>query len=403
VTTTQATPDRIKVLVADDEETVRQVIGVLVASDPGMDLVGLAADAESAIELAAVEHPDVALVDVRMPGGGGLRAVREIGRLSPLTIVIALSAHEDLDTVLKMLRAGALSYVAKSDSTDEIMWAIHRSIEGRSSLPKRLAAPVAAALAESVEDRGHASRKRILQRERIAQVVEDRAFSMVFQPIFDLEEGYIAGVEALARFDALPKRPPDAWIGEAKAVGLHVDLEMVLVRAALDQLGRIPSDLFLAINLSPEATVSRDLAEVLTGIEPSRIAVELTEHAPIDDYETLSGSLVHLRERGLRLAVDDAGAGFASLRHIVQLEPDLIKLDITLTRGIDFDPVSQALVGALASFANQIGASVVAEGVETKRQLVALRKAGVGFAQGFYLGRPGPIPDDGTWSSAGVG
>jgi EAL domain-containing protein (putative c-di-GMP-specific phosphodiesterase class I) len=138
--------------------------------------------------------------------------------------------------------------------------------------------------------------------------------------------------------------------------------------------------------------VSDRVQGLLEVADPSRIVVELTEHAPVADYDELRESLSGLRDRGVRLAIDDAGAGFASLRHIVRLDPDMIKLDITLTRRIERDPVRQALAVALVSFANQVGATVVAEGVETELQLEALRAAGIRFAQGFLLGPPGPSP-----------
>jgi EAL domain-containing protein (putative c-di-GMP-specific phosphodiesterase class I)/DNA-binding NarL/FixJ family response regulator len=399
-----AVAERIKVLIADDEETVRDVLVVLLASEPSLDLIGVASDTESAIELAARERPDVALVDVQMPGGGGPRAAREILRRSPPTRVIALSAHEDTDTVLRMLRAGALGYVVKTDSTDEILWAIHRSVEGQGSVSDQLAVPVASAVAEQLEALKPTVQRRQVQRQRIRKAIEDRAFHMVFQPVFDLERGEAIGAEALARFSSPPRRGPDAWLAEADAAGLLVELELVLARAALDQLGRLPDDAFLAINVSPDTAVSDGLRDLLEGPDAQRIVLEMTEHAPIDDYDTLREALREPRERGVRLAVDDAGAGFSSLRHVVRLQPDLIKLDVTLTRGIEDDLVRQALAVALVSFAGQIGATVVAEGVETAIQLEALRSAGVGFAQGFYLGEPGPIPRDGIWSRfAGVG
>jgi EAL domain-containing protein (putative c-di-GMP-specific phosphodiesterase class I) len=120
----------------------------------------------------------------------------------------------------------------------------------------------------------------------------------------------------------------------------------------------------------------------------------VTEHAPVDDYAELNDALRDLRTRGLRLAIDDAGAGFASLRHIVLLSPDLVKLDVTLIRGVGEDEARHAVVTALTAFASQIGARVVAEGVETAEELAALEEIGVHFAQGYYLGRPGPIPAD---------
>ena len=146
-----ATAERIKVLVADDEETVRDVLEALLGSEPEIDMIGAAADSEL---------PDVALVDVHMPGGGGTRAAREILRRSPPTKVVALSAHEDVSTVLTMLRAGAVGYVVKGDSTDEILSAIHRTVEGKTSVPERLAVPVASALLEHIQGRRDASRGR---------------------------------------------------------------------------------------------------------------------------------------------------------------------------------------------------------------------------------------------------
>jgi EAL domain-containing protein (putative c-di-GMP-specific phosphodiesterase class I)/DNA-binding NarL/FixJ family response regulator len=385
-------------MVADDEETVRDVLQVLLDSEPEMDLVAVASDTESAIEMAARKRPDVALVDVQMPGGGGPRAAREIVRRSPPTKVIALSAHEDVDTVLTMLRAGALAYVVKSDSTDEILWTIHQTVEGRNSVSDRVALPVASAIAEHIESRRPASRRRQLQRERIRHVMHDRDFAVVYQPIHDVEIGRPAGFEALARFTAPPRRAPDAWLAEADAVGLLVDLELILARSALDGLGRLPEDAYLAVNLSPETAVSERLLDLLDVPDAGRIVLEMTEHSPIDDYDGLREALREPREKGVRLAVDDAGAGFSSLRHIVRLEPDFIKLDVTLTRDIEGDPVRQALAVALVSFSAQIGATVVAEGVETAQQLDALRSVGIRYAQGFYLGKPGPAPPDGDGS-----
>ena len=387
-----ATAERIKVLVADDEETVRDVLEALLGSEPEIDMIGAAADTEAAIELACKTLPDVALVDVHMPGGGGTRATREILRRSPPTKVVALSAHEDVSTVLTMLRAGAVGYVVKGDSTDEILSAIHRTVEGKTSVPERLAVPVASALLEHIQGRRDAARTRQLQRERVVRAIEDRAFRIVFQPIFDLERGDVVGMEALARFSDLPERPPNVWIAEAEAVGMLLDLELALAKAALDQLEALPSDTYLSLNLSPETAVSERARGLLEAADPSRIVLELTEHSPVADYDGLRESLSGLRERGVRLAIDDAGAGFASLRHIVRLDPDIIKLDITLTRRIDKDPVRQALAVALVSFANRVGATVVAEGVETEPQLQALRLAGIRFAQGFLLGPPGPAP-----------
>lgn len=148
------------------------------------------------------------------------------------------------------------------------------------------------------------------------------------------------------------------------------------------------------MNLSAEAVLAPGTLELLTAVAPERIVVELTEHSEVTDYAALTRRLAALREAGVRLAVDDTGAGFASLRHILQLHPDLIKLDLALTRDVDTDPARRALAAALVTFGDEIGASVVAEGVETSGELTVLRDLRVDAAQGYYLGRPQPLPLD---------
>lgn len=384
--------DRIRVLVAEDEETVLDVLSVLLAADPAIDLVATARDAERAIALASSERPDVALLDVRMPGGGGPRAAREITRRSPETRIVAVSAHEDIDSVLGMLRAGALGYIVKDDPTGEILAAVHRCVEDRTSLSTRVTTDVAHELARVLDRRGEGSAGYRRREGRIRALLERGGIRIVYQPIVDLERESVAGVEALARFDAPPRRPPDAWFAEAEGVGLLRELELEALRLALADLPQIPVGVYLSVNLSPVTAVSEELLETIGSMPPGRLVVELTEHAPVEDYDALNDALAGLRRHGVRVAVDDAGAGFASLRHIVRVAPELIKLDMTLVRGLDADPTRGALVSALAGFAARLGTGVVAEGVETEEELLVLRDLGIRHAQGYLLGRPGPLP-----------
>jgi EAL domain-containing protein (putative c-di-GMP-specific phosphodiesterase class I) len=124
-----------------------------------------------------------------------------------------------------------------------------------------------------------------------------------------------------------------------------------------------------------------------------RIVLEITEHAPVEDYGDLERALAPLREGGLTVAIDDAGAGFASLRHILRLRPDIIKVDKTLTQGIEFDSSKRALARALITFARDIGAEIVAEGIETSSEQAALHALGVRYGQGYHIGRPAPLAD----------
>lgn len=143
--------ERIRVMIAEDETAVRDALGDLIESDPDMDLVGAAKDAAEAIDVALRERPDVALVDVKMPAGGGAHAAREIRKGSPQTRVVALSAYEDRRTVLEMLRAGVVGYVVKGTSADEILYAIRRSMRGQGSLSVEVTADVIRELAGLLE------------------------------------------------------------------------------------------------------------------------------------------------------------------------------------------------------------------------------------------------------------
>ncbi len=393
--------DRISILIADDEETVVETLAAVVAAEPDLEVVASAHDAGTAIELASREQPDVAIVDVRMPGGGGVRAAREIVRRSPPTHVLALSAHEDASTVLAMLRAGAIGYVVKGESTQEIVKAIHQCVDERTTISRLVTNELAHTLAEQLHHVRDGSRNE--QRlARVRSVLEANAIHMVFQPIVDLATGYVAGLEALARFDMKPNRPPNVWFADAAAVGLLEELELMAIRAAMSRLDDVPERCFVSLNLSPSSACSERFRDELGDVPLDRLVLEVTEHAPVDDYTELNSALRDLRRRGLRLAIDDAGAGFASLRHIVLLSPHLVKLDITLIRNVDSDEVRRAVVTAITAFASQIGARVVAEGVETAAELATLRDIGVQFAQGFFIGIPGDIPVDidDAWSLA---
>jgi EAL domain-containing protein (putative c-di-GMP-specific phosphodiesterase class I) len=218
---------------------------------------------------------------------------------------------------------------------------------------------------------------------------------MVFQPIADLADGRVTGVEALARFAVEPSRTPDVWFEEAGAVNLREELELAAVRLALAHPELLPEGMYLSINLSPETVTSARFAELLPDVPAKSVVLEVTEHARVEDYGALGGSLQDFRTRGGRLAVDDAGAGFASLKHILRLAPEVVKLDREVAQGIDVDRPRRALASALISFAFDIGAEVVAEGIETQAEVDALRDLGVSYGQGYFLARPGPMPPDG--------
>jgi EAL domain-containing protein (putative c-di-GMP-specific phosphodiesterase class I) len=231
------------------------------------------------------------------------------------------------------------------------------------------------------------------QDQLIRGTIANRSLETHFQPIIDLRSGMAVGTEALTRFAQLPIRPPDAWFAAAASVGLGVELELTALDLALEQLHRLPSGVYLSLNASVETIMSEQFRSTLADVPAERIVLELTEHTPVVDYTAFQQSLQHLRSQGIRLAVDDAGAGFSSFRHILNLRPDVIKLDIGLTRGIDTDPARQALGRALLTFGLETyNASIVAEGIETRGEMAMLQSLGCPVGQGFFLGRPARLP-----------
>jgi EAL domain-containing protein (putative c-di-GMP-specific phosphodiesterase class I) len=213
----------------------------------------------------------------------------------------------------------------------------------------------------------------------------------VFQPIIDLRTRKASGCEALSRFQLEPLRPPDQWFAEAEAAGFGLELEMHAIRSAVQSRFRLPSQTYLSVNVSPKTLLSRDFATLVGDLDGEYLVVEVTEHSAVEDYEALKRAIDQLRSSGVRLAIDDLGTGFASFMHIVKLLPEFMKLDLSLTRGIECDPVKQALTAALVGFAAQIGAHLIAEGVETAEELNTLVGLGVEYAQGYYLGAPAPL------------
>jgi EAL domain-containing protein (putative c-di-GMP-specific phosphodiesterase class I)/CheY-like chemotaxis protein len=382
--------DPIRVLIADDEPALRIALAELLAHEDHLVLIGTAGDADEAIQIATEERPDVALVDVKMPAGGGPRAAREITRLSPATRVIALSAFEDRPTVLEMLRAGAVGYLVKGTTGDEILDSIAKVMAGGASLSSEVIAGIVYELTQQLRRDESERATRDARRSEIERFVTGEGLSMVFQPIMDLTTMRTVGIEALARFHSLPLRPPNEWFAEAVRLALGVQLEIATVTQALEKLEQIPADVYLAVNCSHHAAVSPDIVRLLKP-HAARLVLEITEHEAVEDYEGLVRALVPLRELGARIAIDDAGAGFASLRHTLRIAPDIVKMDLSLTRGIDADRAKRALATALVSFADEMDMRMVAEGIETAAELATLCELGVRYGQGFYLAEPGPV------------
>ena len=383
------------VLVVDDNEANVLVLQRLLERAGVAQVVGITDPRQTIAQFHALA-PDLILLDLHMPhldGVAVLQALRDAFPPGSFCPVLVLTADVGLDAKQRALAAGATDFVTKPFEQTEVLLRVKNLLQTRAlhmALQRHNAA-----LQEQIHQRTQFERRlaqeREMRRQRVRRLLDDHDIVMVFQPIIDLHTSRLAGTEALARFTALPRRGPHEWFAEANAAGLGCDLELLAIRTAIAHLDQLPEDCYLSVNASPATALDPRLATTLKDAA-QRIVLELTEHAPVDKYERLLAVLAPLRRAGLRVAVDDAGSGYAGLQHILRLKPDIIKLDIELIRGIDTDPARRALSSALVSFADEIGASIVAEGIETQSELHELRRLRVSSGQGYYLGRPGPLP-----------
>jgi EAL domain-containing protein (putative c-di-GMP-specific phosphodiesterase class I) len=230
-------------------------------------------------------------------------------------------------------------------------------------------------------------------REYVEAAVRARAFSLVYQPIVDLDTGQLLGVEGLCRFH--DGRPPDVWFDECEQLGMAMPMDLAVLDLAMQDLDHLPTG-YLSLNLSIASLAAGDaLLRILRPALARRpVVLELSERVIVRDYDAMLEQLAPLRDAGLLLAVDDAGAGYSSVQHIVRLRPDMFKLDRAFVSSIDRDSARRAFALAAVVLARELGSPVVAEGVETASELRTLRRAGITAAQGYYLGRPQRLPLD---------
>lgn len=225
-------------------------------------------------------------------------------------------------------------------------------------------------------------------RQRVDHLLQRRSLDVALQPVIDLTTGRLAGTEALARFP--DGRSPDIWLAEAVDTGQGLALDHLAFTSAIRHLKRLPAQCYLSVNATPELIMHGQLADVLSAqnVPLERLVIEVTEHVRISSYADLHACLAQMRERGARLAIDDTGAGYASFNHVLQLRPDIIKIDRSLIANITEDAARRSLVTALVLLALDLDATVVAEGVETASELNTLAMLGVDCAQGYLLARP---------------
>lgn len=227
-------------------------------------------------------------------------------------------------------------------------------------------------------------------RKRVEAMLDGHAVTMFQQPIHDLNSGKPVGVECLARFPDLTKRGPQSWFDDAEKTGLGNELEMTAVRCALETVGTVPDGIYAAINASPATILSGELRKVLEESGAKNLVIEVTEHQAVECFDALAREIEAIKPFA-RIAIDDVGTGYSGLRHLIELKPDILKMDMLLTRECDKDPARRAIASAMVQFSREIGAKLVAEGIETEEERSVMQDLGVDYGQGYLFARPLPV------------
>jgi len=384
------------VLIVDDN-TANIAVLEAVLSRAGLRSIHTATDPRDALARLADIDPDLVLLDLHMPRLDGYEmlsriAERAAGSYLP---VLVLTADTSKQAAHRALSLGARDFLTKPFDLGEVLLRVHNLLETRYlyTALRRQNLLLGEQLTGYREPERLAEAERQSTYERVLQALDGDIITMLFQPVYDLTTRRMIGCEALARFASEPVRGPERWFADAATVGLGPQLELAAIEKALRALDLLPEPMFLAVNASAGTLLSRDLTALCLSADCRRLVLELTEHVPIEDYQAVHAATAPVRNRGLRLAVDDTGAGFAGFRHLLGIRPDIIKLDGSLTRGVDTDPARCALASALVTFTNAVGATLIVEGVETADELATLEQLHVHWAQGYHLGRPQPIAD----------
>ncbi len=374
----------MSVLVVDDSPAEVVFLQQLLIRE-GLERVYMETDARKVRRLLARYKPDLVLLALRMPHVDGFEVLAQIRKFAAGGYLPVMVLTADTTTVSRnrALAEGAQDFLTKPVDATEVTLRIANLLQTRQ---------IYATLRYLTDVHTQPGGERAETLARIQAVLQDKSLTHVFQPIQDLRTGATVAHEALSRFPDPTLGGPDRWFADAFEVGLGVDLEWLAATSAMSYFDTAPPEMFLTVNMSP-ATVMHLVENELCPPELwPRIVIELTEQVPVEDYPALERALAPLRSHGARLSADDLGSGYAGFRHLLRLRPDIIKLDISLIAGINRSHEQQALTRALLTFAYDIGAQVIAEGIEEPAELKTLQDLGVPLGQGYLIGRPAPLP-----------
>lgn len=367
-----------RVLLVDDESAVVKAHAILLQRE-GFDAVPVVS-AEAALDLASKEDFDAVVTDINMPGMSGvelLRALREYHRDVP---VVLLTGAPAIESAAEAVNYGALQYLMKPVHSEQLLGTIRRAVAlNRLAAAKRLALQE---LGTHTGEGGRASLEASFERAL-------ESLWIAFQPIVSTSGGELYGYEALLRSEESSLPHPGSLLDAAERLGRLGDLGSCIRQRALASLSD-DQDWTLFLNLHPQDLADDTLLDDLLDHPEHlpRLVLEVTERASLERVPAARERIAALREAGCRIAVDDLGAGYAGLSSFVQLEPDVVKLDMSLVRDADSSAVKQRLIRSLTEVCKDLGYAVVGEGVETAAERDVLVDLGCDLLQGYRFGRP---------------
>ena len=375
------------VLVVDDDPVILKLCQRTLETEGWQ--VTLAPDGDRAIAIAASRRDqlDCIVSDVNMPGMSGFELLARMRDHDEDVPVLLMTGDPSLEGAVTAIEGGAVCYLSKPFSPDALAEAVARASRRHGvSRMRRRALGLLAEMGGGGAPADHA--------DVVARF--ERAISslwMAFQPIVVARGGAPFAYEALLRTEEETLRRPDLFLGVAERLGRIQEVGRAVRGAVAARAAEAPPGLLLFVNVHGLELNDEELyspAAPLTAVA-GRVVLEITERVALDGVPDASARIAMLRRLGFRIAVDDLGAGYAGLASLAALEPEIVKLDMSLVRGIEHSATKRRVVGAMATLTRELGSRVVAEGVETASERDAIESAGVDLLQGWLIGRPGRV------------
>jgi EAL domain-containing protein (putative c-di-GMP-specific phosphodiesterase class I)/CheY-like chemotaxis protein len=369
------------VLVDDDDNLLRAFGRALERAGHDVTRIG---DGRAACELMAnldIKEVDVVVTDLSMPGAGGLDVMRAAHRLDPDLPVLLMTGLPSVETAVQALERGAFRYLLKPIEPEALREAVDRAVELRQSARSRV--PDVPSTSNPPSSR---ARLELSQRFDVAL----QRLWMAFQPIVCFSQKRIHAYEALVRTDEATLARPDHFFNAAEQLGRVQQLGRTIRAAVARAIVNAPDDVLIFVNLHASDLADDELYSASSPLAPyaQRIVFEITERASLDRFRDIQDRVASLRAHGYRVAVDDLGAGYAALSSLASLQPEVVKLDMSLVRGVDQQPIKRRLVASLQTLGEPLGITVVAEGVETIAERDTLLAVGCDLFQGYLFAKP---------------